>query len=170
VTDLSELDAALEDAPTAAPSFTGATGRPAKCRRHSWQPNFDVEDRSHTWWECARCGTVKDEARSRRGRTNRNRGNAIEREVAARLGLRRVGMYGTPEDASGDYLVVQVKSGASFPERVWRWLNALTADANQTRAVVLTDAPGPGRRRRALIVLTLEDWVALHGPSGEDAA
>ena len=120
---------------------------------------------------CMYCQRLRDDTTSRRGRNNRSRGNAIERDVARQLGLRRVGMYGGPEDAgtAGDPFIVQVKSGKSFPERLYRWLRALPSNANQTPLLVITDAPGPGHRRRALVVLTMEDWVALHGPLKETA-
>jgi hypothetical protein len=137
----------------------GAKGRPT-CRRHEWSAGDPI---------CVRCGTPLDATASRRGRTNRSRGNAIEREVAKRLGLRRVGQFGGPDDARGDWLAVQVKSGTAFPERIWSWLRAIPTDGAQTAAVVITDAPGPGHRRRAVIVLDLADWIALHGPSGEAA-
>ena len=83
--------------------------------------------------------------------------------MARKLGLRRVGQYGGPEDAESEWLVVQVKSGGAFPERIWKWLQALPANADQTRAVVVTDAPGPGHKRRALVVVDLDDWQDLHG-------
>jgi hypothetical protein len=83
--------------------------------------------------------------------------------VAKKLGLKRTGQFGGPDDASSEWLVVQVKSGGAFPERIWTWLQALPSNAGQTRAVVITDAPGPGHRRRALVVVDLEDWAALHG-------
>lgn len=113
---------------------------------------------------CTRCGHVFDAQHQRRNRTNRSRGNAIEREVAARLGLARVGQYGGADDVRGLAFVGQVKSGAAFPERLWRWLRAVPVNAGQTAIVVVTDAPGPGHRRRGLVVVDLEDWVSLHGP------
>jgi hypothetical protein len=137
-----------------------AAPRP-KCRRHRWCS--ELEGAAY----CNRCGKYRDAAATRRGRNNRARGNAIEREVAHRLGLRRVGQFGGPTDAEDDWLAVQVKSGAAFPERLWTWLRAVPATAAQTAALVITDAPGPGHRRRALIVLDLDSWVALHGPTEE---
>jgi hypothetical protein len=153
------------------------TVTPRKCRRHEWVVFVSTQDSiapglPATYTACQRCHQRKDPTASLRGKRNRSRGNAIEREVAKQLGLRRVGQYGGPEDI-GDHtspFLVQVKSGKSFPERLYRWLKALPSNANQTPIVVVTDAPGPGRRRRALVVLTLEDWVALHGPVGEEAA
>jgi hypothetical protein len=153
-----------------------ATVTPKKCRRHQWVahylPNGPIDLRYPSEVKCSRCGKPKDEAGSRRGRLNRSRGNAIERAVAKELGLRRVGHFGGPEDVgtAADPFIVQVKSGKSFPERLYRWLRALPSNANQTPILVVTDATGPGHRRRALVVLTLEDWVALHGEVGERGA
>jgi hypothetical protein len=138
------------------------TVTPRKCRHPI---TFRAHIEPGVFW-CGACSTHVDADRIRRGRTNRSRGNAIERDVAKQLGLRRVGQFGGPEDAGThtDPFIVQVKSGKSFPERLYRWLKALPSNANQTPIVVVTDAPGPGHRRRALVVLTLEDWVQLHGP------
>lgn len=154
-----------------------ATITPRKHRHQWWMPPIVGPDAAE-WhygmygWVCRICRKPKDEAASLRGKRNRSRGNSIEREIGKQLGLRRVGMYGGPDDlgAAADPFIVQVKSGKSFPERIYRWLKALPSNANQTPLVVITDAPGPGHRRRALVVLTLEDWVALHGSGGEEAA
>jgi DNA-binding CsgD family transcriptional regulator len=75
----------------------------------------------------------------RKGRNSRARGNSIEREIAKRLGLRRVGQFGGPDDVAGDNFVAQVKSGGSFPERIWRWLKAVPVNATQTPLVVVVD-------------------------------
>lgn len=149
---------------------------PKKCRRHDWRVGAwvdpqngqpDVWDPFTAGWTCYRCGKVRDDAATRRGRNNRSRGNAIERAVGKELGLRRVGQYGGPDDLSGQMFAAQVKSGGSFSERYWSWLKAVPVTAGQTPILVVTDAPGPGHKRRALVVLELSDWRALHG---EDAA
>lgn len=119
---------------------------------------------------CGRCGREITAEASRRGRTSRRRGNDIERSVARQLGLERVGQYGGPDDVRGEMFVVQVKSGAAFPERFWRWLTALPTNAGQTPLLVITDAPGPGHKRRAIVVLDIDAWIALHGPSGMEGA
>lgn len=116
---------------------------------------------------CMSCGHAFEAAVQRRGRNNRSRGNAIERAVGKELGLRRVGQYGGPDDLAGAMFAAQVKSGGSFSERYWSWLKAVPVTAGQTPILVVTDAPGPGHKRRALVVLELSDWRALHG---EDAA
>ena len=117
---------------------------------------------------CGRCGKELDPERQARGRRARNRGNSIERQMAARLGLRRVGQYGGPDDLAGDLFAAQVKSGLSFPERLWKWLKQVPTKAGQTALLVVTDAPGPGRRRRALVILDLDEWAALHGRDSDE--
>ena len=106
---------------------------------------------------------------ARRGRTNRNRGNAYEREIAKRLGAVRVGQYGGAEDVSNEWLVVQCKVGKSYPERLDGWLRRLPAKADQLRILVLGDAPGPGHKRRELVVMDLDDFIAWFDPRHDDA-
>ena len=114
------------------------------------------------------CGLTRAdyEARQRRGRLNRNRGNAIERGVAKELGLTRVGMYGGAEDAGrhDEPFLVSVKSGSGyFSERYWDQLRRMPVNGAQTALLVVTDAPGPGHKRRAYVVVELDDWKELHG-------
>lgn len=124
---------------------------------------------------CHFCGITLEfyEARSRRGRNNRKRGNAIELEIARALGLRKVGMFGGPEDVGtrDDPFLIQVKSrsGRAYPEWVERELAKLPVTAQQTPLLVIAEAGAVGKRRRALVVLRMDDWVALHGPAGEVA-
>jgi hypothetical protein len=148
----------LDDLPftVPVPDPTRWEREPAKCRRHRWV-TFETITR------CDRCGRYFDPVSAKRGKNNRSRGNAIEREVGKRLGLRRVGQFGGPDDLAGELFVAQVKSGGSFPERLWSWLKAVPANAGQTPLLVVTDAPGPGNRRRALVILELDEWIALHG-------
>lgn len=152
-----------------------------KCRRHHWMKVCDCRDYSANderdcccvggtvcWlnpiYLCTRCPARKDAAASRRGRLNKNRGNAIEREVGKRLGLKRVGQFGGPDDLSGELFAAQVKSGGYFSERQWAWLKAVPVKAGQTALLVITDTPGPGKRRRAVVMVDIDDWIALHGP------
>lgn len=163
----------LNSIPWNAPEPRVQLARPRRCRRHEWtldEKSVTLELAGNPWYYCSRCGKQKDPVASKRGKNNRARGNSIEREIAKRLGLRRVGQFGGPDDVAGDNFVAQVKSGGSFPERIWRWLKAVPVNATQTPLVVVTDAPGPGNKRRALVILTLEDWCALHVGTEEDAA
>ncbi len=58
---------------------------------------------------------------------------------------------------------IQVKVGGAFPERIWRWLDDLPRDAQSLNAVVIGDSPGPGRKRREVIVLDLGDFERWFG-------
>lgn len=127
--------------------------------RHAYVPT-EWTELGATVRRCERCGVRR--ANARRGLSARRRGVDWERELARRLGLRRVGQYGGPWDLASDWLVVQAKVGRRFPGWLWEAVNR-PAPASQTRAVVVGDAPGPGRPRRALVCVPLEDWEELHG-------
>lgn len=104
-----------------------------------------------------------DPERQRRGRSARRRGNDFEREVAHALDLRRVGQYGGKDDVRGDWAAVQCKVGGSFSERYWDWLRAIPHDAMQLPMLVIGDAPGPGARRRRLVVIDFDDFIRWYG-------
>lgn len=102
----------------------------------------------------------------RRGRNNRKRGNSIELWACKQLGISRTGMFGGKADGGkhDEYLVIQVKSGPSnFSERVWALLQSLKPNANQLKGVVFASADGAGVKRRAYIVLELDDFIQWHG-------
>jgi len=153
-----------DDLPFDYPSAANPGAAPAKvCRRHAWITIQYVDHTSSVL--CYRCGKVRDEAAARLGKNNRSRGNSIERDIGKQLGLRRVGQFGGPDDLSGEMFAAQVKSGGAFSERWWSWLRAVPVNAGQTPLLVVTDAPGPGHRRRAVVVIEIGDWIALHGPT-----
>jgi hypothetical protein len=156
MTDLSDLPFHYDTEPNPA-----AVAR--KCRRHGpWIVANGITS-------CDRCGHVQDPVASRRGKNNRSRGNAIERDMGKKLGLRRVGQFGGPDDLAGDLFAAQVKSGGAFPERLWGWLKQVPVKAGQVALLVVADAPGPGHRRRGLVVIDLEDWAQLHGRDSDEA-
>lgn len=106
-----------------------------------------------------------------RGKRARNRGNAFEREIAARLGgdAKRVGMYGSKTDVESPWLAAQTKVGGSYPERIDGWLRSINAKGDQLRAVILGDSPGAGARRRTLIVLDFEDFCSWYSDADANA-
>lgn len=103
----------------------------------------------------------------RRGRLNRSRGNAIERWVCHRLGIKRVGMFGNKTDGGDrdDWIAVQVKSGQSFPTRIQNLLESIQTRGGQLRAVVHVTAAGSGSAKKALITMSLEEFLEWHGSS-----
>ena len=165
------VDEAL--AGTSAPvEASTSTATVRTCRRHEWVHLRDIGTGEDVKAECRVCHRAKDDARSRRGRTARNRGNQFERDVAKRLGIRRVGQFGGQDDVAGDWIVAQCKVGSYYPERIDGWLRALPANADQLKAVVIGDAPGSSGRRRTLIVLdfhTFVDWFGRAPQTGEQA-
>lgn len=104
---------------------------------------------------------------SRRGRLNRSRGNAFEREVAHKFGGKRVGQYGGPEDVAAGQFNIQAKCGQMFSEKYWRWLQAVPRKADQVPLLVVGDAPGSGSKRRVFVVIEEHDFLELIG--GSDA-
>jgi hypothetical protein len=146
----------------ASPEAAISTAKPRK-HRHQWityEVFIDGKRELPDETRC-KCGAIQDPAASRRGKSARNRGNAFEREVAAKLGGQRRGQYGGLDDVAAEWIVVQCKVGGAFPERIWRWLPP--GNAGQLRAVVIGDAPGSSGKRRSLICLDLDDFVAWYG-------
>lgn len=161
---MTTIDEALAGTePEVATSRSTVTDR--KCGRHRFGPVWkdDGVTAAVIGHRCLSCGREQDPIRSRRGKSARNRGNQFERDVAKRLGAKRVGQYGGADDVKGEWISVQCKVGGAYPERIDAWLRAIPADAAQLRAVVIGDAPGSGGRRRTLIVLDFEDFCDWFG-------
>lgn len=107
-------------------------------------------------------------ARSRRGRTARQRGNAFEREVAKRLNGQRVGQFGGKTDVAADWIAIQCKVGGAYSERYDGWLRSIQVKGDQIAALVVGDSPGAGSRRRTMIVLDLEDFISWFGKQSRE--
>lgn len=146
---------------------TPATNDGSKCSRHHWNlpPYLDEADRRGA--VCTNCKALRDEVRSRRGRRANTRGRRIQHELNARVGLTNI--VGNAQNHDGgrydEMFASEAKSGAAFPERLWRWLKGVPTTGSQTAILLVADAPGPGHKRRAVVVLDIEDWIALHGPT-----
>ena len=105
-------------------------------------------------------------AARRRGRNNRQRGNGLERRLAADLteaGLagERVGMYGGKVDVRGMGVIVSAKKGGAYSERYDTWLNELKPKADEVAALVVEDAPGSGIKARRIVVISWQAFVDL---------
>ena len=90
-----------------------------------------------------------------------------EREVAKRLNGKRTGMFGNKDDVQAGIFRVQCKVGKSYPERLDKWLREVPVKADQIAALVVGDSPGAGTKRRTLIILDLDDFIAWYG-KGDD--
>ena len=131
-----------------------------KCKRHRW---VRLQGGPSDATICDRCLTVMDRVAARRGKNNRQRGNSIERELGKKLGMARTGQFGGKDDLSNALFKAQVKSGGYFSERQWVWLKAVPVQAGQTALLVIADTPGPGKKRRAMVLLDIDSWIELHG-------
>lgn len=158
------------DYPDTAPA-TGA-GVARKCRhprdRRTLTDYMAADSRviEHRY-QCGSCGHIFDPARQAMGRRANRRGRRIQKQAMERAGLTNLpgnipGLDGTHSMFRGES-----KSGGRFPELLWRWLKAIPAAPGQVPILVVSDAPGPGHKRRQVVVLELADWRLLHG---EDAA
>ena len=99
---------------------------------------------------------------STRGRRNRSRGNAFERETAKKHGGKRTGMFGGPDDVTvEDLFKIQTKVGKMFSEKFWRWIKAMKVNADQIAYLVIGDAPGPGTPRRVVVIMDERDWLVV---------
>jgi hypothetical protein len=175
VTDLDDLP--FSDGDSGWPPSPVVEREPRKCKRHQWVTvsthweerradglMYEVYRPGESKTFCANCPAVRNEITSRRGKNSRNRGNAYERTVAAKLGGKRVGQYGDKVDVDvPGYLRIQVKNGTAYPERIDGWLRAIPFQSDRLRAVVIGDAPGPGLTRRGIIVFDLDEYAAYHG-------
>ena len=147
------------------PSNPAAVAR--KCRRHAWM-TADGGERFY----CAYCSAIRDETRRRRNRGNKQRGAAFERTVAKALGGRRTGPLGGRDDVVvGTTLAVQTKKDLSLSlNKARTYLDDLTRTFPGRTALVIHSKPGRGGQ--PIVILALNDWIALHGQDGmsEDAA
>lgn len=144
---------------------------PRRCARHQWErrTQSDIQDgvlSYSEWTACSRCNAVRDSERARRGKAARRAGNDAERELARAFpNARRVGQAGGPEDVivSGLYAIQSKRSGVWFSQRYWDELQKLPRTGGLTPTLVVSDKPGPGRKRRWLVIRELKDEIALHG-------
>lgn len=109
---------------------------------------------------------LKNAARSRMGRNNRQRGNGLERRLAAELteaglaGIRK-GHLGGKTDVQAIGLIISAKKGGAYSERYDKWLNELTPKADEVAALVVEDAPGSGIKARRMVVISWESLLQL---------
>ena len=141
----------------------GAKGRPA-CRRHEWT---DVHDLALPHMACLRCGKVLDAVASRRGRSNRSRGNRAELDVARSIpGGRKMGPLGLPWDVEvGTYARLQVKKLAERPSvnEIARLIERIPDTGDRLRGFVWVEAAGQGKRGKRRVWFLAHEFTAWHG-------
>ena len=127
--------------------------------RTSVQPDGSVTERDDLApleWRC-RCGAIKDEARSKRGRQMRNYGNRAELDVARTYGGRKVGHAQGPTDVQGATRKVQVKTTRRTVPVMWRDEFAkLESERDGRLAILLLRFLRPGN-------LGPDDYLVIRG-------
>ena len=132
-----------------------------RCRRHVWMMRSPVSDSVTELDFCAKCGTNRNQALSKRGRNNRRRGNSRELSVARKYGGEKVGQLGLPEDIRGDEYRTQVKTHQRLAPTEWRKafaaLEAVT-DGRTPRLIVRFLQPG----------VPADDYIIIRGSAWLD--
>jgi hypothetical protein len=95
------------------------------------------------------------------------RWKAVERAVAKDIGGRRIPVTGIDRDGTdvdAGLFAIQVKHRKTIPKWLPRWLEGIcqTAAARSQIGVLLL-VPPHRPRREAIVCLTWEAWVDLHG-------
>lgn len=155
------LEDLLAEADIEPPSLAGAAGLPKKCYRHDWY--FGALGDEPPVHICTICGTVRDETRSKRGRNAAKRGKRIQHDRIVGLGGRNLAGNNPNLDGLGAMFAYESKSGGSFSQRYWRWLTDIPKRGNETGVLIVTEAPGPGRKARSYVVVEYDEWRELHG-------
>ena len=152
-----------------APTRNGASGG-KPCRRHDWREGETLdpwENRVVVIAMCFQCGKYRDPAASRRGRTNRSRGNRAELDIARSIpGGRKMGPLGLPWDVEvGTYARLQVKKLARCPgpAEVARLIAAIPATGDRLRGFVWVEAAGRGKRGQRLVWFLAGEFEQWHG-------
>jgi hypothetical protein len=123
------------------------------------------------------CGRVKDVEAAKRGRRNLGRGKAAERAAVKVLGAKRVGQHGGPRDGISPRWTIQSKSRGKFPGWMADELDYLLTEPmegglKQWPVLIITEAPGAGKRARKLAVVyldTLAEINELLGPEPDNS-
>jgi len=156
-----------------APTLNGAKGRP-KCRKHTYRlldieitPALGSGANTFHLGECVRCGTAYSPAASRRGRTNRSRGNRAELDIAREIpGARKMGPLGLPWDVEvGEYARLQVKKLVSRPSAnaIRKLIEAIPDTGDRLRGFVWVEAAGQGKRGRREVTFLAAEFAQWHG-------
>ncbi len=138
---------------------------PRRCVRHRWV--IRVNDDAGPHYACARCGRVKDEAKSRAGKNSRSRGLGIQRDTLRRMGLRHI-PGSQLLDGDNDAFTAEVKSGLRFNAADYHEITKQRAvSGTRMPLLVKVETPGGGRRARGTVTCDLDDWIAWYGPVSE---
>lgn len=138
-----------------------------KCRRHEWVIGWLVD--GSTGYFCRLCQRVRDDTRSRRGKSSRRLGGDQERRAEKRYGWTKIGERGEKTDLRGRLFKVQSKASRRQPPALIRDTFAgLDATKDGRVPLLLLTFVRPGVPADDYIVIRGSDWLDLHGRDEED--
>lgn len=142
--------------------------RKAKRHEHRWTDNigpaeFNLSDPTELSY-CVICKLSRYdyEARQRRGRNNRSRGNRSELDIARTYGGEKVGPLGLPEDIRGKQWATQVKVSQRTPPPMWLREFAKLSTGSRTPRLILRFSR-QGVKPEDFIVIRGSDWLDWFG-------
>jgi hypothetical protein len=148
------------------PAFVEPKDAVHHCRHPKWKRRLEAGR-----IVCGVCTKEIDPAAMDRGRRAARRGKDIQRRQIVGLGGKNLPGNNPNHDGQGIMFSYESKSGpAAFSERAWRWLTQIPATALQTKVLIVTEKPGPGKRARAYVVVEYGAWRDLHGELRDDEA
>jgi hypothetical protein len=167
---MDDLDAILADLPVTPPTLAGKPTE-RKCRRHRFH---HVLFSSAAWFlgeasYCDICHTIRDEARSRRGKQSRNYGNRAELSAARKYGGQKIGHAGGPVDIRGADFNTQVKTHRRLPPLEWRKaFSAMEGKGERYPRLLLRFVQGPGLPPIDYMVIPGDVWLDWFGKDGSE--
>lgn len=165
---LEVIEAALAEAPIAAPTLAGPQCRARVCR-HDWQLDEYLAEADYgksrvlsAREKCLRCGRVKNPERIRLNRANKNRGKGTSRDLAAYLEAQNVEGMNWPWDVQHPAFRLQSKREAR-PHSLAAQFDLITRipAGNFLRGLFYV-APR-ARLTSGIVTMLLEEWVAERG-------
>jgi hypothetical protein len=141
--------------------------QPRPCRRHVWSLSTDMAPDSRVLayvYRCARCGHVRSDTASRKGRSSRRLGADQERRIERVYGPRKIGERGDAVDHIGTIGKYQSKASRTKPP-AWlsEPLHKMDGLYGERVPVLVVSYVRPGVPVEDYIVIRGRDWLALHG-------
>ena len=138
--------------------------------RHPREQRFVVWDSENAGgslvamgYTCEKCGKFVSAEKSLKGKRANKAGRRQSWEIAKDMGGTNHEVEGVKYDVLNDLYAVQSKRGPAVPERLWKWLQDLPRVGGRHPVLVIRDAPGPGIKRRGIVIQSYEDFIDTTG-------
>ena len=112
-------------------------------------------------YNCGKCGKFVSAEKSLKGKRANKAGRRQSWEIAKDMGGTNHEVEGVKYDVLNELYAVQSKRGTAFPERLWKWLQDIPRVGGRIPVLVIRDAPGPGIKRRGIVIQSYEDFMRM---------